>query len=241
MSKSPAWSYSALTAFETCPHRYYQTKIAKAVIEPQTEATLWGSRVHKAFENRIKDGTPISKELAQYNPIADKLVAACAGKKFATEQKLALNEHFLATTFFAKDVWLRSILDLIIENKDKALVIDLKTGKKNPESAQLQLFAGVIFAIKPWIKTVSTAFLWLKTNEVTREEFTREDVPHIWQTFLPRVQRLNDAFAQQKFPKRPSGLCRAWCPIKTCEFNGGYRGEKVQARDGDDSDVVRMA
>jgi len=229
MSKSPAWSYSALGAFNTCPHRYYKTKVEKSIVEPQTEATLWGNRVHKAFEHRIKDGTPFVKELAQYEPTAAKIAATCAGKKFSTEQKLALTEHFLPTTFFAKDVWLRSILDLCIENKDKALIIDYKTGKKNPDSAQLQLSAAVVFAIKPWISEISNAFLWLKTGEITKEKFTKDDVPNIWQHFMPQVQRLNEAYALNKFPKRPSGLCRAWCPVRTCEFNGAYRGQAEAA------------
>ena len=45
MSKPFAWSYSALGAFETCPHRYMVTRVTKAITEPQTEATLWGNRV----------------------------------------------------------------------------------------------------------------------------------------------------------------------------------------------------
>lgn len=39
MSKPVAWSYSALTSFETCPHRHYETKIAKTIKEPPTLAT----------------------------------------------------------------------------------------------------------------------------------------------------------------------------------------------------------
>jgi hypothetical protein len=48
-------------------------------------------------------------------------------------------------------------------------------------------------------------------------------VPKLWQEFAPRVQRLEEAHQQNKFPKKPSGLCNKWCPVphKLCEYRGG--------------------
>jgi hypothetical protein len=198
--------------------------VFKRVVEPQTEATLWGNKVHKALELRVRDGTPLPKEMESYEKLASKIADKAKGLTLGVEQKLALTRDFKETTFFAKDVWLRSILDLSIEKGTKAFIGDWKTGKKNPNSEQLQLSAAVFFATRPWIDEITNSFLWLQAGEVTTEKFHRADAPAIWQNFLPRVQRLEEAVAIQKFPKRPSGLCRNYCPVHTCEHNGKYTG-----------------
>lgn len=224
MSKPVAWSYSALDAYETCPHRYAETKVFKRVVEPQTTATLWGNQVHKALELRVRDGTPLPEGMKQYEPLAGKIADRARGCTVSTEQKLALTKDFKETTFFAKDVWLRSILDISIEKGTRGVLFDYKTGKKNPNSEQLQLSAAVFFATRPWIDEIVTSFLWLQSGETTSEKFTKDDVPAIWQNFIPRVQRLEASVELGKFPKRPSGLCRSWCPVHTCEHNGKYTG-----------------
>lgn len=223
MSKPMAWSYSALTAFETCAHRFYETRIAKSIIEPQTEATLWGNRVHKAFEYRVGHDTPFPDELKQFEPIAAKIIKAGEGKRVSVEQKLALSKDFSKRKWFDKDVWVRGIIDVSIEHGDKLFIGDLKTGRPTPDSAQLKLTAAMSFAIKPYINRITNTFIWLKTGDTTTEKFTKDQAPEIWQEFMPRVQRLQQAVDVNNFPKKPSGLCREWCPVTTCEHNGKYR------------------
>ena len=221
MNKPLAWSYSSLSAFETCPKRYYLTKVSKQVQEPQTEATIWGNKVHKALELRLA-GTPLPDTMQQFEPIAATVVARAKGGKIGAEQKMALTKSFKPTTWFGKDVWVRGITDFTIEKGDKVFIGDWKTGKPTPESAQLKLTAAMTFAHKPYVNTVINSFVWLKTGGITHEVFQREDVPEIWQEFMPRIQRLEHAMEENKFPARPSGLCRAWCPVgkKLCEHCG---------------------
>jgi hypothetical protein len=144
------------------------------------------------------------------------------GGKVEAEQKLALTAQFKPTTFFAKDVWVRGITDFTITKNDKCFIGDWKTGKPDPVSAQLKLTAVMTFAHKPYVNTITNAFVWLKTNEVTAETFTRDDIAPIWQEFAPRVRRMEIAMEEKKFPPKPSGLCRKWCPVgKThCEHCG---------------------
>lgn len=225
MSKPMAWSYSALTAFETCAHRFYETRIAKSIIEPQTEATLWGNRVHKAFEYRVGHDTPFPDELKQFEPIAAKIVKAGEGKRVSVEQKLALSKDFSKRKWFDKDVWVRGIIDVSIEHGDKLFIGDLKTGRPTPDSAQLKLTAAMSFAIKPYINRITNTFIWLKTGDTTTEKFTKDQAPEIWQEFMPRVQRLQQAVDVNNFPKKPSGLC-GWCPVKSCEHWRDRNGRK---------------
>lgn len=223
MNKPVAWSYSSLTAYETCPKRYYLTKVSKEVKEPQTEATLWGNQVHKALEYRVGKGQPLPESMSMFEPIAHSIaIKRDSGSKIECEQKMALTKSFTPTTWFAKDVWVRGITDVTLTKGNVAVVLDYKTGKKTPNSQQLKLTAAMTMHHKPWVDTVINSFIWLKTGETTQEVFTRNDIPEIWQEFTPRVNRLESAMAEDKWPARPSGLCRKWCPVgkKLCEHCG---------------------
>lgn len=215
-----AWSYSSLSAFEQCPLRYKLTRVTKVIKEPETEATLWGNRVHKALEERIRDGVQLPATLAGFEGLVAK-VAASAGS-VAVEMKVGVNSSFRSTGFFDRDVWCRGVIDVAVVNGDKALLLDWKTGKPKPGSDQLKLSAGMAFAKFPAVKTVETAFIWLKNNTVDRDKFTREQVGEIWSSFIPRVERLNLAFENDRWPAKPSGLCKNYCPVgaSNCEFCG---------------------
>jgi hypothetical protein len=216
---SIAWSYSSLTAFETCPRRYGLTKVTKEVVEPQTEVLLHGNRVHKALEERIT-GTPLPPMYAQYEPIAG-MVASTEGMKKA-EVKFALTHQLTPTSFFASDVWVRGVFDVVIDKKDETTVLDWKTGKPKTDSDQLKLFAAAAFSLRPSIQKVRTGFVWLAYNKVDREDFVRDQVPDLWDEFRPRVARLTIAHSTNQFPPHPSGLCSKWCPVpkSKCEFSG---------------------
>jgi len=220
MSKPFAWSYSQLTSYEDCPRRHYLTKVSKQVSEQQSEEMLWGNRVHKALEMRVKIGEPLPLSMTEYEPIAQKIIDAAGDK--TTEQKVALNKDLEPCTYFAKDVWVRGITDITIQNDSKVVILDYKTGAPKPNSAQLRLSAGITFAHMPYVETITTGFLWLKTGGTTTETLTRDDVPGIWQEFYPRVQRLEHALDSNQFPPKPSGLCRKWCPVgrSLCEHCG---------------------
>ena len=214
------WSYSSLSAYENCPKRYYLTRIAKLVKEPQTQATLWGNEVHKALELAVKDKTPLAERFQSYAPLVEKINAMPGEKK--TEAKFGLTASFKPTTFFGKDVWFRGVIDLTVVGSKNVAVLDYKTGKPKEDGDQLKLFAGSAFAQYPWAEKVKTSYLWLAHGQLSNREFTREDVPAIWQEFAPRVHRMVVAEEENKFPPNPSGLCRNWCPVgrKLCDFCG---------------------
>lgn len=218
--KMPPWSYSSLTAFETCPRQYKHVKITKDVVEIKHEATTWGSTVHKHLEDRARDGTPLPQAIAQYEPIIAP-IANSRGDKLI-EQQFALSSDLKPTTWTAENAWCRGIVDIGVLTSKQAVLLDWKTGKRKTDSSQLKLFAGMAFAHYESVTTVVTGFIWLKANKVDKQRFEREDVPLIWGEFLPRVKRMERAFAEDKFPPKPSGLCGKWCPVPRykCEFSG---------------------
>jgi len=211
----PAWSYTALTAYETCPRRFFHTRVAKDFPDPPGAEADWGNRVHKVLEDRLNSGIPLTGAMSMFEPVAAKFTGLAGTLR--TEHKVALNEQFKPTTWFGKDVWCRGVFDVEVEHGESMLIADWKTGKRKPDSDQLKLFAALGFAIAPQVERIKTAFVWLKVSALDSAAYTRADLAGIWRVFLPRVDRLMNAHATGKFPPKPSGLCRKWCPVSSCE------------------------
>lgn len=214
-----SWSYSTLKNFETCPRRYYHYNVAKDVIEPQSDELTSGFSLHKAFEARIKDGTPLPVGYAQYEPMLDAFVDA-PGDTYA-EQKLALTSEFKPIPFFGgPSVWFRTIIDAAKINGDTALVIDWKTGKPKEDTTQLQLISATMMLHDPRLQRVTAALAFITNNHWEREVFTRESIPEIWGEVLPRVEKVKQARQNGDYPPKPGPLCRRWCAVTTCEYRG---------------------
>ncbi len=213
MALPSAWTFSGLEKFETCPRQFYHVRVKRDIKEPPTEATKWGERVHQALELRVTQGFKLPEGMEQWEGLAAKL-AEVPGKKLA-EYKLAVNDNFEACEW--TEAWSRGIADLIIVAGKKAINLDYKTGKRKP-TEQLALYAGYTFANFPEVEEVETGFVWLKDKKIDKEKFTREDIPKIWQEFLPRVIKLESAYERDSWPCKPSGLCKGWCPVKTCDY-----------------------
>lgn len=217
------WSYSSLTAFETCPRRFKLTRITKEVVEAQTEATLHGNEVHKAIENHLNGEQYLPEKYKEYLPLVDRVKAA-PGKRLV-EFKFALTQSFKPTTFFAKDAWCRGVIDVGVLGEKTGVILDWKTGKPKDDHDQLKLFAGVTLASYPYLESVKTGYVWLAHKKMETKEFSKDDVAGIWQEFNPRVLRLTKAAEKDNFPPKPSGLCTKWCPVTNdkCEFSGRIR------------------
>jgi len=210
-----AWSYSALNAFETCPHQFFRVRVKKDIREKESAALSEGNRQHKAFERRMRDKTPLPSDMKRWEPLCKK-VERTPHDEMLVEGKIALTAELKPTTFFARDVWVRAVLDLALRNGKTARIIDYKTGKRKVDNEQLKLFAAVAFAAFKGVEKVRTSFWWLPAAKADNEVFTAEQAPLIWQEFEPRVERMQRAHEEDNWPKRPSGLCRGWCPVHDC-------------------------
>lgn len=219
------WSHSALSDFNNCPRAYYHKRIAKDVVDPPNEAGLWGDYVHKQFERYLNelnapewDGRKVllPADLEQYREYLD-CIAAMPGELFV-ECKYAINTNLYPCDFFAKNVWCRSILDILSIEGERASVLDHKTGKRKKDTRQLKLNALMVFIHHPSVKIVRTAYMWLKDNARDSETYIRTNEAALWEEFIPDLVRFKTAFKQEIFVPRPSGLCNGWCPVTDCEF-----------------------
>lgn len=208
-----------MTSFETCPRKHYHTKVAKDIPDPPGEAAMWGQAVHKHLEERAKSSKPLPDHLKHCEPIVAKILSH-DGKRLVEEQ-IALTRDLRPTTWFGKDVWCRGVVDIGIVNDKNAVILDWKTGKRKPDNDQMKLFAAFAFKQYAWIEKVTTAFVWLQENKTDKEVFVREEhEAGIWQEVMPRVIRMENAYAKDSWPAKPSGLCKKYCPVRSCEFYG---------------------
>jgi hypothetical protein len=220
MSKPFAWSFSALDSWEQCARKHYETRLAKNWPDPPSESANWGKIVHKAFEDRIEHKTPLpdALQLAYAEPIIQRLEQVPGTMR--AEYKLAINDKFQPTEFFAKDAWCRAVGDVIIQNGPTAFAADWKTGKFKDGDDQLKLQSAVMFCHYPHLQKIGINYFWLKDKKVTAREYTRDQVPVMWRDFLPRAKRMEQQIADKRFDPKPSGLCKKHCPVLSCEHNG---------------------
>lgn len=221
-----AWSFSALENFRNCPKAYAEVKVYKNIKETENEAGLWGDYVHREFEkwlNGVKAKTHpvLPNNLQEYLPYLMRL-AARRGEmhvecKYALTKELEPLEIKTEEDWYDERIWLRVIIDTLHVDGDTAWALDHKTGKVKEASDQLMLFALVVFVFFPAVNTVHTQYAWLQFGKWTKKSYTRDDIPWMWQHFVPDLVRFKNAFKTEIFPAKTSGLCYGWCPVKTCQ------------------------
>jgi PD-(D/E)XK nuclease superfamily len=225
MKAPPAWSYSSITLFDQCPKKYYHLRVAKDIKEPESEAMLYGTAVHTAAENFMRDGTPIP---AKYNfmvPLLEKL-KSIPGEKHC-ELKMGLKKvdgRLVACGFFDKEVWYRGVADLIIINKEKAeaRVIDYKTGKsaKYADTKQLALMAACVFTHFPEVKTVKSGLLFVVSDEFVKADYKAETGFNIFSELDDVLVARETAYQTGVFNPKRNFTCKAWCSVMDCAHNG---------------------
>ena len=218
--KFPAWSYSALTSWESCPRKHYETRVAKRWPDEKSEAAQWGTTAHTAFEDRMKTKKPLPSWFEKYEPICQRIEGA--NGHLTVEQKLALDEKFQAVDYFSKQppVWVRAVADLSVIGDVNLFTLDWKTGKFKPDTDQLRLSAAISMSHYRHIRQATVQYVFLKEGKTLTEQIKREQVVEIWRDFLPRVQRMKEGFESERWEEKPNGLCRAYCPVLNCQFNG---------------------
>ena len=215
------WSYSALKNYETCGVRYEHYNVLKDVREPETPQLKAGHSLHAAFDARLK-GAPLASPYTQHEPMLAS-IANAPGETVA-ELKMALTSQFMPTAYFNKDVWFRTVVDAANYHGDIANIFDWKTGAVRPDDTQLKLMAVTTLAYRPTIHRVKASLVFLADKKIITEHYLREDMQTIWGEILPRVRALKEAVEANEFTVTPSGLCKKYCAVTSCRFNGGFRG-----------------
>jgi hypothetical protein len=217
--KKPAWSHSSLKDFENCHRRYHEVKVLKNYPFKDTQATLYGKEVHKAIEEYILALKPLPPQFAQFQPVVDALVKK-TGRKLV-EHQMALTADLRPTEWFAKDVWVRGIADLLIVDDDNltAWVVDWKTGNnKYPDRDQLVLMSLMVFAHFPHIRKVNSGLVFVLKDDFVKMSMTRDQAEGHWWRYRERIARIEACHESGNWNPNPTPLC-GWCPCTGCEHN----------------------
>ena len=219
----PAWSFSSMKTFLTCPKQYYHLRVVKDYTSPPTAATMYGSEFHKACEDYVRDGIEPEQRFAHVKPVLDAL-KAIKGERLC-EHKMSLNTDLQPCEFFAKDCFVRGIADLLILKRERGIAycIDYKTGKSSryADAGQLELMALMVFTLFPEIKEVRGKLLFVVPREVVEAVYHRKNRKDMWAGWLAKYNQLTVAHEKGAWNPRPSGLCKNYCPVTECPHNGG--------------------
>lgn len=217
--KPVTWAYSSLTLFEQCPHKYYRLRVARDIKEPESEAMKFGRQVHMAAEYAIRDGTPVPRAYAFLDPYVERMKATQGTK--LTEYKMGLTRDLKPCEFFAKDVWVRGVADLVILRGHKALSWDWKTGKADyPDTDQLQLMAIMLFRHFPEVKQIGGGLLFVLHKRTVVFNMERETAKPALAAWVARAIKLERAYEGDAWPRKQNFTCKNWCPVMDCPFNG---------------------
>lgn len=221
MGRTPmrlAHSYSSIKLYENCPLRYYRQRIVKDVIDEGGEASKHGERIHSFLEMRLKENTALPQEAAHYETLCKSVEKLAVNGELHIEKEMVLTENLTLTGWWDADAWLRSKLDILVIKGNDAVVMDWKTGKRKPDFFQMQMFAVQVFKHFPEVVRVKTSLVWLKDMKIDSEVYNRMDANALWADIMKRIQRIHDSVEYDKWPAKPSGLCR-YCPARhNCDF-----------------------
>jgi len=217
--KPITWSYSSLSLFQQCPKKYYHLRVVKDVVEPETEALSYGTKVHEAAENFIKLGTPLPPEYSFMQPSLDSL-NKLPGEKMC-EYRMGLTRSLEPCGFFDKDVWWRGVADLIVKGEDKAWLVDYKTGKSSryADTKQLEILSLALFKHFPEIKRVKAGLLFVVANDFVKVDYEGEK-SDAWVKWLEETSQLDKAYEHDVWNAKPNFSCRNYCAVTTCAHNG---------------------
>ena len=221
--KTFSWSYSKLKNFESCAHRHYKVDIAKEFADEIGDSLVLGNQAHEALALAISKGKELPGKFEHLQKYVDDVtrVGNVDGTETLVEQKLAFREDFSPCEFFDNKAWFRGVIDVAQVRGPVAVIRDWKYGKVLEDSVQLALFAQLVFSHHPKVQKIRTSFEWLVHDCNTREDFSRADMADLWTTLEPRIEAMRQAYVTGEYPARKNGLCRKFCPVRSCIHYGG--------------------
>jgi hypothetical protein len=214
------WSYSGLKDFVNCPRQYNEVKVLKRYEKKATVEMRYGTQVHSALEDYVKEGKPLAKNYEHFAKQLDPL-RDMEGIKYP-EYRMALTINRQPCTFGAKDYWVRGIADLMVVDGDQGYIVDYKTGSNRyPDPKQLQLMALMGFEYFPEVTHFKAGLLFVAHNDFVTSEYRREKIDKYWDDFAPSLARLQLSYENGVWQENPTPLC-GWCPVTACNH---YKGK----------------
>ena len=218
LKRITAWSPSRYFVYVLCALQA-KYKFIDRILEPEREPLRRGKKIHKEAEEfslgRIKK-LPKSLELldVEFKDLRKRK------RTLQVEKQLAVDKSWNPVNWFAKDAWLRGVLDCMYVDGDTLYIIDYKTGKIRLEQMQqLEIYAILGFIFGPaHITKVVCEFWYLDQGEVKEFEATRKEALKLRKKWVQRTKKM---LADTTFKPTPNDKC-GWC----------WYGQKKKAQGG---------
>lgn len=209
----PAWSYSALKTFETCPYRTYISKVKK-IREDFGPAAERGTRIHDEAEKYVRHELgELPDSLKKFAEKFLELKELFTEAKVETEGEWGFTLSWEPTGWLSPDTWARVKLDALVHEDEKsARVIDYKTGKQIgneiAHSQQALIYAIATFFRYPDLDSVNTELWYLDHGTTMEQAYTRDEA----MVFMPKLhERAIAMTTATKFTPNPSTYNCRWC------------------------------
>jgi hypothetical protein len=218
MSKPFVFSYSFINTYLTCPRQAQAKYITKELPYVESDAMKWGNKVHSAFEQRINNRRMLPSELAAWEPLCLQLELT----PVQAEVKLGTNALGAPQTFFGDHVWLRGVIDVQKVQGNVAVILDWKTGKVREDPLELEVFGLLLRQHNPEVEKVTGNYIWMQTGKIG-DVHELSDRKRTWD-FVRRtsdeIDTLKKHVGDGQWPAKQNGLCKAWCDVLSCPYNG---------------------
>tara|TARA_R100001086_G_scaffold249970_1_gene192149 strand:+ start:315 stop:998 length:684 start_codon:yes stop_codon:yes gene_type:complete len=212
LEKLNRWSYSRLATFERCPKQFYYSSVAK-IETPQHPAAERGTRIHDAAERYIKgeDGV-FPKDLLLFKEAFEDLQTGYQAGTVVVEEDWAFDIDWKPIGWDEENTWGRYKIDAYIQEPDRTVVIDFKTGRyagnEKTHEAQCALYAVATANRFPKVKNVQAELWYLDHGKISRHQFTKKDIKERKKNFHDRAMILSTA---TEFKPTPSLEACRWC------------------------------
>lgn len=210
-------SYSSIKAFQQCPRQFHEVRILRNYKTQPTEATMYGERAHKAFEDYLMGRAELPPEFVRFVRYVEPMKSFKG--EIICEQKMGIRRDFTPCGFYDDDVWFRGIPDFLCLNHEKGIarVGDFKTGKSSrfADSSQLELMAAMVMQHYPSIHTVKGALIFVVAGDIIQSKYERSNLPVMLSKWAGEADIVETA---EVWNPKTSGLCK-FCPVSSCEYN----------------------
>lgn len=204
-------SHSSISAHEQCPLKFKLTRIDR-LQEPTGDAAERGKIIHTEFEHALKGLTLLNTSRIWWFDYIEQLKQ----KNAQPEVHIGLTKDWTPCDFFDKEVHLRGVFDVIYFEDTRAHVLDWKTGKERDYSAQLKLYAAMIFAHYPHVTEISKEICYIDTNKRVGHGITyKSEYEALKQWAIDRIAKVEN---DKIYAPKPSWVCK-WCHFR--KDNGG--------------------
>lgn len=222
-----ALSFSRLSTYQGCARKFRLQYLDKAFPDDSDNPNfVRGNRVHGQLETYVmwkNAGETFEKpnmcaEAQRAIPIIEAIYASYTS--VLPEQKLCLDKNWNKVGWFAKNAYLRAILDLIAFKPGRGLIVDYKTGKVRDYAGyggQLHLNAAMVFAIEPDVQIIDVAYLFVDHKQTIKVQFHRDQYEEFKAHFVAEHVKVN---SETKWEPKINQYCK-WCPAtkEQCPFS----------------------